>query len=156
MVRTRILVGLLLCTTVAPAAFTVPRARAQDDTSSRAYRHTLNDLSSEYLGCAIYYTLVAQCLDNRKEAERVQKFKNAANSALHRAYLLGIEVGLTDKTTAARLQTAWNEQRAAIEDDCANMGVLNSEHDQFCKRLMEDYESVFRAYYDKAVKEFPE
>jgi hypothetical protein len=156
MVRARVLVGSLLCTAAALAAFTVPRAHAQDDANSPAYRHTLNALSNEHLKCSIYYTLVAQCLDNRKEAERVQKFKNAANSALHRAYLLGIEVGLTDRTTAARLQTDWNEQRAAIGNDCTNMGVLNSKHNQSCNRLMEDYEGVFRLYYDEALKKFPE
>jgi hypothetical protein len=152
MVRLGVLV-LLLVSVI--GAFAADASRAQDLHDSPAYRLTLNNLSQEYLNCSIYYTLAAQCVGRRKEDQRVQSFEKAANTALNRAFLLGIEVGLSDNVTAARLQDAWNEQRAAIGNDCANMGVLSAAHDRPCKTLMEDYESVFRVYYKKALEELP-
>jgi hypothetical protein len=137
-------------------AFAVPTSQAEDLHDSPAYRLALNNVSHEYLDCSIYYTLVAQCLGSRKEDQRVQRFEKAANTALNRAFLLGIEVRLSDGVTAKRLQDSWSQQRAAIGNDCVNMGILNAAHGQSCKTLMEDYESVFRVYYDKALKEFPE
>ena len=124
-------------------------AHAQD--KKAMFTQAVNNFSHESLVCGVYFTIAAQCIENRGDGESkafASKMRELGGTAFKQANDTGNIIGITEKAQMARLQMAMQDLKADINENCVNTSVLLQKYGQLCKRTvetgMEDLEKKIR------------
>ena len=139
-----------LTVTLAPAQPEKPGQVALQEDRAAA----LNELASEYLQCAAYFTVAAHCMAGFP-APAVPKLirdnQQSAKVALALAISNGRSVGLTKALAEAGSKLVAAAQMSSINGNCLKIGNVSKRYDLFCKRLMQGPDERFAELLERRI-----
>ncbi len=104
----------------------------------------LNEVSQEFALCYGYYSLVAICLDPKKDASTAQSYRAFADVFLQGTYMAGKAAGLSDAALQARATLSFAEMQRDTDKDCRNIAVVLQKYSEKCKQMASDPEAAMK------------
>ena len=122
-------------------------------------KRVMNNVSHEYTVCAAYFMFVSNALAVSGKDEGGQRYDELSDLALMYA-MQSASVGRSDdmaqKVVTARLETEVTSMAKEIDNDNANISILNVKHLERCKWAMEDVEAVMSHWTTKELQRLQE
>lgn len=128
-------------------------ALAQADSSDlQSEINTLNNVQHEFTTCAAYYSIVHQCVANRKKAEDGDFLKQLIairNKLIELGYETGKAIGMTNDAMRGRVSMEMQHMLGMMERNCVNIASLYSRHALRCKKVLENPDVIYEEYKNR-------
>jgi len=108
-----------------------------------------NNLASDYVECAVFFTLSAQAIENTEgKSETYTTFDTAATTAFITANSLS-----NAETANARFSLYADDQLKQIDNDFSNLSILMTVYLDLCENLLKDPTERYQYWLAKKPKE---
>lgn len=114
-----------------------PHANSQEKNT-----RVLNEVSQAYALCYGYYTLVAICLDPKRDADVAENYRTFAKQFVGITFVAGKAAGLSEAALVARLDLSLSQMQKDTDKDCRNISVLLQKYADKCKKMASDPEGA--------------
>jgi hypothetical protein len=118
------------------ACIVVATAHAQSTKDDKDW--ATNELSSEMTECGQYFLVSWACFKDfpSTRAEAAAKVNRAASDQISELALrVGKSIGMSEQAVAARARLANDTLNKEINNNCANLSILQERYANFCKKL---------------------
>lgn len=105
----------------------------------------LNNLQHETTSCAAFYNVMLLCARDEQDPLH-QRLAASAQTLTERALKLGRAAGMTIDAMVARASMAAEQQRALLNNNCANAASLLTRYGVRCKAVSETPDAVYEEY----------
>ena len=109
----------------------------------------LNEVSQEFALCHGYFSLVAICLDPKRDADIALRYRTFADSFLSVTYMAGKAAGLSDAALQARASLSFSQMQNDTDKDCKNIAVILLKYSDRCKQMASDPEGVMKSIMER-------
>ena len=148
---------LLVIALIVFCAAPTPHAADQTPNSAEIIKEILNNVSEEYVTCAVYFSIASEALRRSGNAESAAEAQEAQNKALEVAFFAaqkGRTQEMAEKVTHARLELATKSMMNEINNDIGNISILINNYAGRCKQIMENPDKVMKEWSDEIFKKY--
>jgi len=125
---------------------------AEDDAITN---EIIDNISSEFVECSCYYSIIAQGLGKKGEKPLAEKYKEDAFTAFSYAVTVaeeGRSKEMAQKVTLARFTLGMESMLKEINNDFSNSSILMNKYGFRCKDVMENPEAMMKELENKISK----
>lgn len=126
--------------------------------TSEAIRDEITDnISTEYVECGAYFSVVFGAFEKSGNKEAAEKYKSASNKAMQFALISSQESRskeMATKVTLARFQISLEDMQKTIEHNYSNISLLSSKYSETCIEAMTNSEAFMQKWTDKITSKY--
>jgi len=135
--------------TIALLLLLSPNAYAEDDAITN---EIYDNISSEFVECACYYSIVSQAMRNAGEKPTAEKYQQSSDTALSYAVISageGRSKEMAQEVTLSRFELGLKSMLKEIDNDVSNIAILMNKYGFRCKDAMENPEAMMKEWGNK-------
>ena len=117
-------------------------------------KYVSNNLSYEYIECLQFYQILYEALKNDTSEDHLKNLKAGADRASEAAFFHGMEAGMSNDGMMARVKQINKQMLKSMDNNFANISVLNLEYGEKCKYMILNPENRNNYWLKKGMKKY--
>lgn len=142
---------LILPTLVVLVSLLAAPAYAQDNGTApnldKSEVRVLNEVLSETLACAAYYSIAVEGMSRRDENDPVSRMEQIIDNLLTGAFVIAETINMKREAVKIRFKWSVRDQMELIDHNMVNISILIDKYADFCKQIYESDPKIRMRYW---------